>query len=81
MTIVVDSDTPYDYLSEDRANVLNQLLTAVPAAKKLFDEGSVPAALAKLREATNVRLHPSTGMTKNEFLYYVSMAMPNKYSL
>ena len=81
MTDVIDSDTPYNYLSTDYANVLRQLLGMVPAAKKEFDEGRVPAALETLNGAGHVRLNKGVGMTKKVFLAHVSMAMPNKYSL
>lgn len=84
MTIVVDpikAETPYDFLDEDFARVLRRLLELVPAAQEKFDEGKVPAALAELRSAGHVRLSPRAGMTKNEFLSRVSLAMPNKYSI
>ncbi|HEU4716054.1 MAG TPA: hypothetical protein VFS14_04455 [Candidatus Saccharimonadales bacterium] len=84
MTIAVDptkAESPYDYLDEDYARVLHRLLDLVPEAKEKFDEGKVPAAIADLRAAKHVRLNPSAGMTKGEFLSRVSFAMPNKYSI
>jgi hypothetical protein len=83
MTVVVDpskAETPYDFLDEDYARVLRRLLALVPEAQKQFNEGKVPAALAELRAATRVHLNRAAGMTKEEFLSRVSLAMPNKYS-
>jgi hypothetical protein len=76
---ITDTDSPFNYLTPDQRTVLESLLAAVPAAKTLFDEGSVPQALAVIRNSS-VRLSKSVGIGKAEFLSLVNLAMPNKYS-
>jgi hypothetical protein len=76
---ITDTDSPFNYLTPDERTVLESLLAAVPAAKKLFDEGSVQQALATLR-SSSVRLNKNVGIGKAEFLGLVNLAMPHKYS-
>jgi hypothetical protein len=76
-----DADTPFNYLPEDYANVLGQLLNAVPEAKELFNDGFVSAAIIVLNAAGRVKLNDSVGIPKHTFLAAVTLLMPNKYSV
>jgi hypothetical protein len=77
---VATTDSPLNYLTPDQRSVLESLLAAVPAARQEFDRGSVPSALALIR-SSNARLSGKVGITKEDFLAIVNLAMPNKYSI